>query len=147
MGPRQRELWKCVRNRLRPRVIEPRIIELVVGERKWSRDLRYLFGSQGRQTPSIESTGFVIKVWEYLVVGDLLKVVKKRASLVCFKDRRMCLVSNRGFAFCRRTFRATLGTSKAANDPGWQKARRGIHRRWYNEEKGAQRRLARSLAV
>lgn len=145
MGPGQRELWKCVRNRLRPRMIETRVIELGVGEREWCRYLRYLSVSQRRQTPSIESTGFVVKIWEYLVVGDLLKVVKTRVSLVCIKDRRGCLVSNHGFVLGRRTFRATLRASKAANDPGWQNARRGIHPRWYNEE--AQKRLARSLAV
>lgn len=89
----------------------------------------------------------MVKVWQYFVVGDLLKIVKTRVSFFCFEDGRGNFVSNRAFVIGRRMFRGPLGAFKAADDPGWQNARRGIHRRWGNGGKRAQRRLARSLAA
>jgi hypothetical protein len=77
----------------------------------------------------------VVKIWRYFVVGDFLKIVKTRVFVDCFKDMREKLVSLRGFLIGRRLFRGAFGALEAANDPGWQNARRGIHRRWYKEEK------------
>jgi len=99
-------------------------------ERKWGGDLGP--GGQRRQASSIESAGFVIEVWQHFVVGDLLKVVETRTSFVCFEDRREKLVSHGRFVIGRRTFRGAFGAFEAANDPSWQDARWGIHRRWYN---------------
>lgn len=106
-----------------------------MGECKRGGDLRYVSRSQRRLTSSIKGAGFVVEIWRYFVVGDFLKVAKARVSFVCFKDRGQKLVSHRGFFIGRRMFRGTFGAFEAANDPGWQEARRGIHRRWYNGEK------------
>lgn len=134
-------------NGLRPGMVETRVIGLIIGERKRGRDLGSLSRSQRRQTPCIESAGFVVKIWQNFVVGDFLKVVETRVSFVCFKYGGEKLVSHGGFVIGRRFLRAAFGALEAANDPGWQNARRGIHRRWYKEEKRLQRRLARSLVV
>jgi hypothetical protein len=113
-------------------MVETRVIGLVRGERERGRDLRCVPGTQRRQTPSIKSTGFVVEIGRYFVVGDLLKVVKTRVFLVSFEDRGGNVVSRCGFLFGRRAFRGAFGAFEAANDPGWQNARWGIHRRWYN---------------
>ena len=76
----------------------------------------------------------MVEIWRYFVVGDFLKIVKARASFVCFKDGGERFVSHRRFVICRRVFRAAFRAFEAANEPGWQDARRGIHRRWYNGE-------------
>lgn len=102
-------------------------------ERKWGRDLRYMPRCQRRQASSIESAGFVVELWQDFVVGDFLKILKARVSFVCFKDGEK-FVSHRGFAIGRGTFRGAFGAFETANDPGWQDARRGIHRRWYKGE-------------
>ena len=57
-------------------MMETRIIELVMGECKRGRNFGYVSRIQRRQTPCVESTGFVVKVRGYFVVGDFLKVVE-----------------------------------------------------------------------
>jgi len=76
----------------------------------------------------------VVEIWRYVVVGDFFEIVKARISFVGFKDRRERFVSHRRFVIRRRVFRAAFRAFEAANEPGWQDARRGIHRRWYNGE-------------
>ena len=123
---------------------DTRVIGFVMGEREWRRDLRYMSRCQGRQASSIESAGVVVELWQYVVVGNLLKIFKARIPFVCFEDGEK-LVSNRGFVIGRRMFRGAFGAFEAANDPGWQDARRGIHRRWYKG--GGVAEEAGSLAV
>lgn len=109
---------------------DTRVIGLVVGERERGRDLRYMSRCQRRQASSIKSAGFVVELWQDFVVGDFLKILKTRVSFVSFEDGEK-FVSHRGIGIGRRTFRGAFRAFKAANDPGWQNARRGIHRRWY----------------
>ena len=120
-----------MRDGLGPR--ETRVIGSAIGERKRGRDLRSR--SQWGLALSIKSAGVVVEIREHFVVGYFLKVVKTRVSSGCFKGRRWKLVSHRRFVIGRRTFRGAFGAFEAANDPGWQDARRGIHHRWYNGER------------